>query len=40
MPSTAASTMKPAFWMFMPAITRESSPFGVRLWISANSGTT
>ena len=25
MPSTAASTMKTAFWMFMPAITRDSS---------------
>ncbi len=24
----------------MPAITRDSSPLGVRLWISANSGTT
>jgi hypothetical protein len=36
----AAATMKTAFWMFMPAITRDSSSRGVRLWISANSGTT
>ncbi len=39
MPTPAASTMKNAFWMFTPAITRDSSPLGVRLWISANSGT-
>ena len=32
--------MNIAFWMFMPAITRDSSLRGVRLWISANSGTT
>ena len=40
MPATAAATMNSAFWMFMPAITRASSARGVRLWISANSGTT
>ena len=37
---TAASTMKPEFWMFSAANTRDISDFGVRLWISANSGTT
>ena len=40
MPSAAASTISAAFWMFMPAITRDISLRGVRLWISANSGTT
>ena len=39
-PPSAASTMNTAFWMFIPAITRDSSSRGVRLWISANSGTT
>ena len=39
-PPTAASTMNTAFWMFMPAMTRDSSCFGVRLWIKANNGTT
>ena len=40
MPTIAAETMKAAFWMFMPAMTRDSSARGERLWISANSGTT
>jgi len=35
-----AATTKPEFWMFSAPITRLSSVFGVRLWISANSGTT
>ena len=39
-PSTAAVTMNSEFWMLRPAITRDSSDFGVRLWMSANSGTT
>ena len=32
--------MKPEFWMFSAANTRDICAFGVRLWISANSGTT
>ena len=38
-PVTAAATMKAEFWMLRPAKTRAISCFGVRLWISANSGT-
>ena len=39
-PVKAASTMKPEFWMFSAANTRAISEARVRLWISANSGTT
>ncbi len=40
MPTIAAMTMNIEFWMLSPAMTRDSSALGVRLWISANSGTT
>ena len=39
-PTPAAATMNNEFWMFMPAITRDISWRGVRLWINANKGTT
>ena len=39
-PASAASTMKPEFWMFSAANTRAICEACVRLWINANSGTT
>ena len=40
MPTSAADTMNSEFWMFTAANTRDISDAGVRLCISANSGTT
>ena len=37
---TPSNAMKPEFWMLSAANTRAIREFSVRLWISANSGTT